>query len=165
MTPVRAETDAPGIEKLAQALRDAAKSRRRQGISIVDPLEKRHPLSDVVLFLLERVVEILDRGDGVAIVSVGKDLTTQQAADILNVSRQYLVRLIEDGRISCTTTGKHRRLKLTDVLSFKSRRDKQRRALLKELTAIGEEIEDPEGVRAVDELARSPDRRARLLSR
>jgi len=89
---------------------------------------------------LERVVEVLARGDAITVVPVGKELTTQQAADLLNVSRQYLVRLLEGKRIPFTKTGKHRRLRVEDVLAFKERRDSERRKGLAELTRLTQEF-------------------------
>lgn len=152
MTPVRAERDLLQLEELSRVLRDAASTQGRRQCAFIDPRGKKHPLPDLVFFLLERITGILERGDAVSVVRVGKDLTTQQAADLLNMSRQYLVRLLEDGRIPFSKTGKHRRLKLTDVLLFKVGRDRERRAMLGEITAI-EETGDEESKRAVDDLA------------
>ncbi|CAN5920174.1 hypothetical protein BH11MYX4_BH11MYX4_05390 [soil metagenome] len=71
---------------------------------------------------------------------MGKEVTTQQAADLLNVSRQYLVRLLDEGRIAFRRTGKHRRLRIEDVLAFKDKRDKDRSAGLRELSQLTEEL-------------------------
>lgn len=71
---------------------------------------------------------------------IGREVTTQQAADLLNISRQYLVRLLDEGRIPYRKTGKHRRLRIEDVLSFKEKRDKDRRAGLRELSRMTEEL-------------------------
>jgi excisionase family DNA binding protein len=73
-------------------------------------------------------------------VPVGKEVTTQQAADLLNVSRQYLVRLLDEGRIPFRKTGKHRRLRIEDVLAFKEERDKNRRAGLRELSRLTQDF-------------------------
>lgn len=87
------------------------------------------------------MVEVLARGDSITLVPVGRELTTQQAAELLNVSRQYLVRLLEEGRLKFRKVGKHRRLRIEDVLSFKETRDKDRRAGLRELSRPTEELD------------------------
>ncbi len=112
---------------------------RRAAFRVVGPRGEAH-LPETIVYLLERVAEVLARGDAITIVPVGKELTTQQAADLLNVSRQYLVRLLDGGRIPHTKTGKHRRLRIEDVLSFKERRDADRRSALRDLTQLTEDL-------------------------
>src|SRR5215208_7122618 len=103
-------------------------SRQRQkprtpACRLVGPQGESFVIPESVFYALARVVEVLARGDAITIVPVGKELTTQQAADLLNVSRQYLVRLLDEKRIEHTRTGKHRRLRIEDVLAFKEQRD------------------------------------------
>lgn len=74
------------------------------------------------------------------VVPMDKHVTTQQAADVLNVSRQYLVRLLEEDRIPFRKTGKHRRLRIEDVLAFKDKRDKDRAAGLRDLSRLTQEL-------------------------
>jgi excisionase family DNA binding protein len=95
---------------------------------------------EAVFYILERVTEVMAKGDSVTIVPVRKELTTQQAADLLNVSRQYLVRLLEEGRIPHRKTGTHRRLKIEDVLAFKEERHRSRRSALRKLSRMTEEF-------------------------
>jgi excisionase family DNA binding protein len=97
-------------------------------------------LPESVFYMLERVAEVLARGDSITVVPVGREVTTQQAANLLNVSRQYLVRLLDQGRIAFRKTGKHRRLRIEDVLAFKEKRDKDRRAGLRELSQLSQEF-------------------------
>lgn len=71
-------------------------------------------LPESIFYVLERVAEVLARGDSITVVPFGREVTTQQAADLLNVSRQYVVRLLDEGRIAFRKTGKHRRLRIED---------------------------------------------------
>lgn len=96
-------------------------------------------LPDSLFRLLRQVVDILGRGDAVSIVPVHKQLTTQQAADLLNVSRPHLISLLESGKIPFTKTGRHRRIKFGDLMTYKRKRDAERRTQLAKLTRLSEE--------------------------
>lgn len=67
-------------------------------------------------------------------------LTIEQAADLLNVSRQYLVRLLDEGKIPYDRTGEHWQLNINDVLAYKQKRDHERDEKLDELTRFTEEL-------------------------
>ena len=107
---------------------------------LVGPKGETIGIPESVFYVLERVAEVLARGDSLTVVPIGQRLTTQQAADLLNVSRQYLVRLLDEKRIPFTKTGKHRRLRIDDVLAFKENRDRNRRAGMRELSRLTEEL-------------------------
>jgi excisionase family DNA binding protein len=107
---------------------------------LIGPRGERVLLPEAVFYVLERVAEVMARGDSIAVVPVGKELTSQQAADLLNVSRQYLVRLLDEGKIPFRKTGKHRRLRIEDVLSFKEARDQEREEGLRELSRLTQEF-------------------------
>lgn len=74
-----------------------------------------------VLALLEQ----LAAGSAVHLVPADAELTTQQAADLLGISRTYVVRLIDDGKLPAHLVGTHRRLKATDVLAYRARRSER----------------------------------------
>lgn len=83
---------------------------------------------------------MLARGDALTLVPDGKELTTQQCANILNVSRQYVVQLLDAGDIPYRRTGTHRRVRMEELLAYKRRRDRTRDESLDELTRLTQEL-------------------------
>lgn len=143
MTPVAAPPDQQAqVAALSKALGSMVHAPKRKApkCKLVGPKGESIALPESVFYVLERIAEVLARGDSITVVPVGREVTTQQAADLLNVSRQYLVRLLDDGRIPFRKTGKHRRLRIEDVLEFRERRDKDRRAGLRELSQLTQEF-------------------------
>ena len=77
----------------------------------------------------------LANGTAVSIVPVHAELTTQQAADMLNVSRPFLVKLLEAGAIPHRKVGAHRRILMADIMAYKQADDDKRKAIVEELAA------------------------------
>lgn len=82
--------------------------------------------------------KLLDQGT-VGVVGIEEELSTQEAADLLNVSRQYVVRLMDEGHLEHHMVGTHRRALLQDVLAFKRERDAKRRSALGKLIRLSED--------------------------
>lgn len=90
--------------------------------------------------MLAQVLSILAEGQGVQIIPDRAMLTTQQAADAMNVSRPYLIGLLERGEINYEMVGTHRRITFADLLEYTRKDDQRRRAAADEVTALGEEL-------------------------
>ena len=91
----------------------------------------------------EMFVDILQQmaaGKTVVVFPYEPELTTQQAAELLNVSRPYLVRLIEDKKLPCRKVGTHRRIKMTDLLAYRDAEDARRQKVLDEMTAEAQKL-------------------------
>jgi excisionase family DNA binding protein len=94
----------------------------------------------VALNFLVDILTQMSQGNAVTILSLHAELTTQEAADLLNVSRPFLINLLESNELSFRKVGKHRRIYLRDVLAYKENIDRQRNEVLNELVAQAQEL-------------------------
>jgi excisionase family DNA binding protein len=106
---------------------------------LVGPDGSRVEVPDELYTVLRDVVEALSQGLAITIAPHNTLLTTQEAADLLNISRPTLVRLLTDGEIPYTMRGRHRRVLLRDVLDYRERARRQRRHVLDEMATAGEQ--------------------------
>jgi excisionase family DNA binding protein len=134
------------VTKNTPALRGACEKSARAVISVIrrGTAGKTSPeaLTDLVESLtgvIEQTTELLLAGKQVRIVEENEAMTTQKAADLLNVSRPHLVKLIDMGQIpQLPKVGRHRRVARSAVLKYKRKRDAQRESALKELAALSQ---------------------------
>lgn len=133
--PSRSERAA--ANQLRRILAARTVSEREQKLQVVGEAGERAEvvLTPALSALLMELLRHIGRGDAVTLVPVSQDLTTQQAADILNVSRPFLISLLEKERIPHALVGRHRRIKANDLFAYKQRRDEERDAALSELAA------------------------------
>lgn len=93
-----------------------------------------------VVRLLVRILEEMARGNAVTLIPVHAELTTQDAADMLNISRPTLIQLLNEGKIEYRRVGTHRRVRFEALISYKRQLEADRRAALAELAAYDQEI-------------------------
>ncbi len=97
------------------------------------------PLPESVVALLLNALQVMSEGKAVSLVPVPNEVTTTRAAEILNVSRPYLSRLLDEGAIPYHRVGSHRRVRLDDLLAYKGERDARREEGLRKLADFGQE--------------------------
>jgi len=97
------------------------------------------PIPEPLYDTLRRAAALMAEGRAVALVAVDKELSTQQAAEYLNVSRPFVVKLLEHGEIPFMHVGRYRRVRLDDLQQYRQRRDRRRTEILDELTRLGQQ--------------------------
>ena len=113
-----------------------------QKISIQDADNNAHQieLPTSSLTLLVSILGELAAGNAVQVVPVHAELTTQEAANILNVSRPHMVKLLEEGELPFHKTGRHRRVLFADLMGYKNRRDSASSRAMQELADQSQEL-------------------------
>lgn len=116
----------------------AALRRRPRRFTLPDGTTVRLPKVAV-----DGLIEMLDavaHGEDATVVRTPREVTTQQAATVLNVSRPTVVKLIDEGTVPARKVGSHRRILLTDLLAYRDKVVAERRAVLDEMTREAEEL-------------------------
>jgi excisionase family DNA binding protein len=127
------------VELHAQLARIAARKRATARLVGADGQEVEIPAS--AFAALHAVVHDMARGLTITLIPHDNELTTKEAADILGLSRPFLVKLLHRGEIPHHRVGTHRRLNLQDVLAYRELRATRRREQLRKLTELSQQVE------------------------
>jgi excisionase family DNA binding protein len=90
--------------------------------------------------LLVDILQAIAAGRGVTVIPENAELTSVQAAEVLNVSRPFLIKLLDDNVLPHRKVGKHRRIRMEDVMAYKSKIDRDREAVLDQLAREAQEM-------------------------
>jgi len=128
---VEATTDQEkkALQHVQEALSHAA-VRPEAAAFLIGPREERIALPEPLFRILRQAAAMLSHGHRVTLAPVDKELSTQEAADLLNVSRPHLVKLLNEGLIQFTKTGRNRRVMFGDVVRYMYQRNAERRERL-----------------------------------
>ncbi len=96
------------------------------------------PASALRLFV--HLLTEMSQGNAVTLIPTHAELTTQQSADLLNVSRPYVVKLLDEGKIPSRTVGKYRRVRFDDLMAYKKKDDEAREKVIDQLSADAQEL-------------------------
>jgi excisionase family DNA binding protein len=130
---------APDGEEPSVRELDAYLAQTKGVAKLVAPSGEHLELPHSVYRVLERVVHEMKQGKSIAVMPLHEELSTQEAAELLNVSRPFLVSLLEEKKIPFKKVGSHRRVRLDDLLVYKENRDNERLQALDEMAREAQE--------------------------
>lgn len=128
--------DPADLARFARGLTEVVAPARAK---LVGPDGSQIDIPEELYGMLRDVVAALSQGMAISIAPHNTMLTTQEAADLLNISRPTLVRLLTEGEISYTMRGRHRRVLLRDILDYQERTRSERRVALDRMAAEAED--------------------------
>ena len=133
------DVDQKQVTESSRQLAHLLSGRRKKSLRVsIDGEDCDIPLA--ALRMLKDLLVQLSLGNSVTLMPIHAQLTTQEAADLLSVSRPYLVKLLEAGEIPHHTVGTHRRVLLKDLMEYKRLSDQERLKALEELAAEAQEL-------------------------
>lgn len=136
--PILAETEE--AEDVIEIARYLNRPNRDRASFLVGSDGSRVKIPDSLHAVLAQAAQALANDEAVSIVPVHHELTTQQAADLLMVSRPHLIKMLENGDIPYHKIGTHRRIRFDDLMRYRAKRHRRRLEMLQELAAEDAEL-------------------------
>lgn len=126
--------------QVAQQCLESLKSRPSDVASIDFDNGLGFKIPEFALKMLLEIFEEVAKGNAVTLIPVHSELTTQQAADILNVSRPYVVKLLENNEMPHVKRGRHRRIRFDDLMTYKEKSEQEVEEALDEMVRLSQEL-------------------------
>ena len=124
-----------------QSSEKLARFRKPRNVSVrVEDGKELIPIPLSAFKILSNILAEMARGNAVTYIPIHAELTTQQAANLLNISRPFLIKLLKSGKIAFHLVGSHRRIKFKDLMSYKQKIDGERRKAFREITAESQDL-------------------------
>lgn len=127
------------ISQAQSSLQLLKQDRSDKHFAIGSPSGLKVPLTESVFDLLLNVLTEMARGNAVLVVPINAELTTQEAADLLNVSRPYLIRVLDQKKIPFHMVGRHRRILFKDLMQYRQQSKRARFKAVQDLTEMDED--------------------------
>jgi len=140
LTKTDAVVPTPQDTELAVEASRALAARPRERLRIRLGNDQELILPHAAELLIAHLLTEMAQGNAVTLIPVHAELTTQEAADFLNVSRPYLIRLLEEGKMQFRMVGTHRRVKFSDLTAYKKDFEAAQKAAFEELAAQSQEM-------------------------
>jgi len=125
----------------------------QENIALSTTNEPPIPLPGSLVLVLRQILGFMSQGKGVAVTPILRELTTQSAADLLGVSRPFLIELLNKQEIPFHLVGTHRRIYLQDLLRYREHRDRQRKEILNRMAREAVQDGDYDQIYTADDLA------------
>lgn len=135
------EAEATIAKTAAERLKAVADARQDIKIVVQNKPDIIVPLPARAVELIHRVLMAMADGTPISVIPHEAELTTQQAADFLNVSRPFLVKLLDDKKIAHRVVGRHRRVKVADIMAFEKESRREREDAIAAMAAEASELE------------------------
>jgi len=135
------QTEAKQAEETSRVLSSRLRSKTPLRLRVVDaPEDETVVIPTSAAKILVGILDEMGRGNTVTVIPVHAELTTQEAADMLSISRPSLIQLLDEGKIEYRKVGTHRRVRFESLMTYKRRVRAERLAVLNELAAYDQEI-------------------------
>lgn len=134
----------PGDIKLAQASRLKVEKLLNSGLPVSVVTRDNGKESELVEIprsavpIIKQILAAMEKGSAIVVMPVEAHLTTQQAADLLGVSRPFIIKLIDEKKLGCRKVGRHRRILLKELLEYKQQSYSKGQKILDELAEDGQ---------------------------